>query len=238
MAEGQSTPLRTCSKCDRPKPEAEFKARRNRGGKLGHWCRGCTREYARARYARANPPDNTAFVGHFDNPGREYREVVGFPEYLVGNDGSVWSCYRSLGVGKGKAPSAVWSRLKPDLGELGHMRVTLFLSGRRVRVLVHHLVLRAFVGPRPDGTECCHEDGDPTNNAVANLRWDTPEGNWADRKRHGRARSWSKLATTDPPAIRRLVAGGSAPADVAALFGISDTQVRNIVNFKQWKEVA
>jgi hypothetical protein len=29
--------------------------------------------------------------------------------------------------------------------------------------------LEAFVGPRPPGLVCCHEDGDPANNRVENL---------------------------------------------------------------------
>jgi hypothetical protein len=50
---------------------------------------------------------------------------------------------------------------------------------------VHHLVLEAFVGPRPAGHEAAHGDGDKTNNALANLRWATPKENAADRYRHG-----------------------------------------------------
>jgi hypothetical protein len=50
---------------------------------------------------------------------------------------------------------------------------------------VHQLVLEAFVGPRPSGMECCHGDGDPSNNRLVNLRWDTKSSNVLDRVRHG-----------------------------------------------------
>jgi hypothetical protein len=236
MAESQSTSLRKCSKCGEEKPTDQFNARKNRGGKLHHWCRACGNRYRRALYAKLNPPDNSVFESHFAVPGREFRDADGFPNYRVGNDGSVWSCYRSAGAGRGKIPSAVWSRLSPDIGELGHMRVHLYLNGNRLRVLVHHLVLRAFVGPRPEGMEGCHWDGDPTNNSLLNLRWDTSQGNWADRKRHGRGRSWSKLTTDEVRAVRDLDAAGMLRRDIASLFGISDTQVSNICNGKQWKE--
>lgn len=66
-------------------------------------------------------------------------------------------------------------------------RVTLTLwrdGGQKTR-LVHHLVLEAFVGPRPEGTEGCHFDGDATNNQIDNLRWDTHLANEADKARHG-----------------------------------------------------
>jgi len=58
------------------------------------------------------------------------------------------------------------------------------LSG--VTKTVHRLVLEAFVGPCPDGLECCHEDDEPTNNCLSNLRWDTKSENQKDSYRHGR----------------------------------------------------
>ena len=49
----------------------------------------------------------------------------------------------------------------------------------------HYLVLITFVGERPDGATCCHNDGDSLNNRVENLRWCTQYENNQDRKRHG-----------------------------------------------------
>jgi hypothetical protein len=47
------------------------------------------------------------------------------------------------------------------------------------------LVLLAHRGECPPGQQACHWDDDNTNNAVANLRWDWPENNVADRRRNG-----------------------------------------------------
>lgn len=47
------------------------------------------------------------------------------------------------------------------------------------------MVLEAFVGPCPIGYEGCHNDGDPSNNQVANLRWDTHRNNQLDQLKHG-----------------------------------------------------
>ena len=52
----------------------------------------------------------------------------------------------------------------------------------------HLLVLEAHVSPRPVGLEGCHNDGDPTNNVVGNLRWDTHSANLLDIARHARER--------------------------------------------------
>lgn len=49
----------------------------------------------------------------------------------------------------------------------------------------HYLVLLTFVGDRPEGMECCHNDGDSLNNKLSNLRWDTHHQNNQDRKKHG-----------------------------------------------------
>lgn len=51
--------------------------------------------------------------------------------------------------------------------------------------LVHKLVLEAFIGPRPAGMQCCHNNGKRTDNRVSNLRWDTPSANMQDCIRHG-----------------------------------------------------
>lgn len=67
----------------------------------------------------------------------------------------------------------------------GHPQIHLGRHGRRRMAYVHRLVLLAFVGPCPPGMEACHNDGNPTNNTLANLRWATRADNNLDRVRHG-----------------------------------------------------
>lgn len=64
----------------------------------------------------------------------------------------------------------------------GHLHISLGAGSVRK---VHHLVLEAFVGPCPPGMQCLHGDGDPTNNALANIKWGTASENMLDRVRHG-----------------------------------------------------
>jgi hypothetical protein len=71
--------------------------------------------------------------------------------------------------------------LKPMKNHDGYMRVKM--KGRLV--FVHVLVLEAFVGPRPPGMQCCHNNGIPDDNRLINLRWDTPKNNVHDRRFHG-----------------------------------------------------
>src|SRR5690606_32157657 len=48
-----------------------------------------------------------------------------------------------------------------------------------------HLVAAAFLGPRPEGSEVCHINGDPADNRVENLRYGSRSENVLDQVRHG-----------------------------------------------------
>ena len=61
----------------------------------------------------------------------------------------------------------------------------LWANNKQAQVRPHKLVLEAFVGKRPIGMECCHNDGNPQNNHLSNLRWDTSKNNHADKVKHG-----------------------------------------------------
>lgn len=67
----------------------------------------------------------------------------------------------------------------------GHLMVVLHTNGVRRDALVHRLVLEAFIGRAPEGTEGCHWNDDPTDNRLENLRWDTRSANQLDSVRNG-----------------------------------------------------
>lgn len=119
----------------------------------------------------------------------EYREIPTFPGYRAGDNGSVWSCLKQVGLGIGNGSrfeiGSTWRRMRPGRHSGGRLHLNLSRDGRFHTVSVHRLILEAFIGPCPPGMEACHYDGDPTNNALSNLRWDTHEANLADKIRHG-----------------------------------------------------
>lgn len=82
--------------------------------------------------------------------------------------------------------------LSADTIKGGYKRVTMASGSRRERRQIHHLVLEAFVGPRPMGMEGCHGNGHPDDNRLANLRWDTRPENARDTVRHGTHRNAKK----------------------------------------------
>lgn len=65
----------------------------------------------------------------------------------------------------------------------GRTVVNVYYNGKNQVKNIAHLVLETFVGPRPDGFECCHWNGDSSNNHILNLRWDTHSNNEKDKFR-------------------------------------------------------
>lgn len=123
-----------------------------------------------------------------------------------------------------------------DQGEQGHLRVALYKNGVKCKELVHRLVLTAF-SRYPFGNEqACHIDGNSGNNHIANLRWGSQSDNWVDRKRHGNHRSYNKLRISDINEIRKSKELGVSTSRLAKQFLVSETQIVNICEGKQWKQ--
>jgi hypothetical protein len=59
-------------------------------------------------------------------------------------------------------------------------------------VYVHHLILLAFVGPRPEGCVTRHLDDDKANNRLGNLCYGTSTENNYDMVRNGKNRNANK----------------------------------------------
>lgn len=170
----------------------------------------------------------------------EYRDIVGFPHYRVGSDGSVWSEHEH----GPKRPRGSWKRLQPTRNESGYLQVNLYKDRRHpYSRKVHRLVAEAFLGPSPKGMEVCHNNGFKCDNYVTNLRYDTHKSNGEDATKHGSwSRSHGKSGVTNPAAklnelqvahIRRLYPGVSRK-DLAALFEVSYSLVSKIVTNKLW----
>lgn len=124
----------------------------------------------------------------------------------------------------------------PSVGEYGYQLVNLTNSdGIKKPLLVHRIVLSVFDRPARDGEECRHLDGNASNNRIDNLAWGTGSENSADRIRHGRGRNYSKLSEDQVDAIRVAHEEGDTFSSLAIRYGVSATQISNIVRGIQWK---
>jgi hypothetical protein len=90
---------------------------------------------------------------------------------------------------QGRVRSAGGRTLNTRVSTGGYLVVDLNFNGRKSTRRIHRLVLEAFVGPAPEGTFGCHTDGDPANNRLSNLRWDSQANNLHDVVSHGRHNS-------------------------------------------------
>lgn len=70
-----------------------------------------------------------------------------------------------------------------DKGGYAYFRPSI--DGKATTMRVHHAVLAAFVGPKPDGALRRHLNGDPRDNRLVNLAYGTHSENVYDKVRHG-----------------------------------------------------
>ena len=121
-----------------------------------------------------------------------WRDIPGHPGYQVSDHGRVRGLDRTTTTTNGQVRHYKGKILSTPLNTGGYQTVHLYTHGKSRKRYVHALVAEAFIGPRPEGMEVCHNDGDPTNNSLENLRYGTRSDNMLDRVRHG----------TDPQASR------------------------------------
>ena len=174
-----------------------------------------------------------------------WKPVLGFPDYEVSDQGRVRSKTRQVHnytkAGRVLSPRIV---RYPSTGR----PVAVFVQLGRGNVRrVHRLVLEAFVGPNPPDAEGCHNDGDPTNNNLANLRWDTRAANRDDMVRHGtrvpppvhRGESHhnTRLTADDVRSIREPGYGRGLYTKLGKQYGVSGQTIRRIRDREVWRHV-
>lgn len=158
-----------------------------------------------------------------DEMEEEWRAVVGWPHYEVSSHGRVRSWRRGGGT------------ISPDPTIMqngftcGYPTVHLSDRGRSQILRVHHLVLTAFIGPRPLGLEAAHRDGKRANNHIANLRWATHSENEADKRKHGTAQvgarnGGSKLSDHFILKLRQEHAAGARCVEIGRRYGMSSSR--------------
>jgi hypothetical protein len=143
----------------------------------------------------------------------EWRDIDGWPDYMISNLGRVWSartnCY-----------------LRPGLAGAGYPFVDLSIRGKKRQVYVHRLVAEAFLGPGY-GDEVNHIDGDRTYNVVWNLEWVSRKRNMQHASELGLLENVGRKKTP----IRVVETGEvfKSQADCARTMGFPQGVIGNIV---------
>ena len=165
-------------------------------------------------------------------------DKLGYPKYRVGDDGSVWSFRCRTGT-KIKR----WKQLKPWTIKGGYEIIGLRKGKKRICKMLHHLVLESFIGPRPDGQEGCHNNNDPSDNRLSNLRWDTPKNNCVDRAENGLHLKNTGRGSTHgchkliEEQILEIRSSDKYFEDLAFDYGVSVRTIRDIINRKTWRHI-
>ncbi len=124
----------------------------------------------------------------------------------------------------------------------GYPKVDLFKGGEKRLFSVHSLVLLCFCGPRPDGLECAHRNGIPSDNRLENLYYATKKQNAQDKVVHGtmcRGESHvkSKLSESDVVSIKFDLLMNLSQNTIAEAYGVSRSCIQSIANGRTWKHV-
>jgi hypothetical protein len=172
----------------------------------------------------------------------EWRQVVGHEGiYEISTSGKVRRIKACRGARAGRILRIHIGAGNPD-SELRYATVHLFKEGTRSTHYIHHLVAFAFLGPRPDGKDINHKDGNKSHNSVANLEYLTA----GDNTRHAiatglsdpvkAARSLSTLSESDVHDIRVLLKSHSGRA-IARMYGVQPPCISRINTGKRWRSL-
>lgn len=159
----------------------------------------------------------------------QWRTIKDYPEYSVSDHGRI------------KRAGKILKTLRHTFG---YPMVGLCRLGIKTKFLVHRLVAEAFLPPPdPERTQVAHNDGNPLNSHVSNLRWATYSENNRDKRLHGTQLYGSKVPNAvlhedDVKRIRDLSARGVTGTDLADDFGVCKQTISFIINRQTWKHVA
>lgn len=167
--------------------------------------------------------------------------------YEVSDQGRVRSLDRDIPNSRGGGTRRMRGRiLKPKKGgNNDYLQVTLSRGNNENQYrAVSCLVLEAFVGPRPEGMQAAHGNGNTFDNSLSNLRWATPRENAGDKRLHGTHLEgesvWKSILTEEQVAAIRLKYRrwgylNTNRKELAEKYGISSTTVSHIVCGRTWR---
>lgn len=167
-----------------------------------------------------------------------WKPIVGLETfYDISNTGRVKSKHQS---GR-PAKNGILSQHK---NKKGYLRVGLSGCGKRFSIVVHRLVLEAFIGHQPSVIhQSNHKNGIKSDNRADNLEWLTPIENNAHARKmglwhpfKGETHGMAKLTESDVKIIRKCQ-GKEKMCKVAKRYGVTNTAIYTIWKRINWKHI-
>jgi hypothetical protein len=166
-----------------------------------------------------------------------WKAIPEFPGYEVSNRGLVRSYWQRGNFADkwkiGNEPNRILKTV-PAGSKKEYRAVVLCRDGHKFLRRIAPLVALVFLGPRPDGLEVCHNDGDPTNDRLDNLRYDTHKSNMEDASRQtqwpsGEAHAQSQHTNEFARQLRKQFGAGISTPHLAQEYNVLTQTVSNIV---------
>lgn len=172
-----------------------------------------------------------------------WNSVVGFEGlYEISNFGRLISLPRRVNQRNGKSYLTKQRIMKGGLVGNGYLAAIMSKNGVHSSKYFHVMVLEAFIGPRPQSHDGCHNDGNKLNNSLSNLRWDTRRANHADKDAHGTSNkgerhAGAKLEEIDVLKMREMREAGSSFASIAKKFNVATMTAHRAISGKNWSHI-
>lgn len=150
-------------------------------------------------------------------------------------------------------PKAFWDKVQINpngcwlwtgaIDTQGYGRIARTPFGQKA-AKVHRLIFEHVHGAIPNGAHICHTCHRQACINPNHLYAGTAQSNMDDKMKAGRHRttrgaecSWSKLDDAKVLEIRRLAKAGENWTKLGYLFGVSESNIRQIVTRKSWKHL-
>lgn len=157
----------------------------------------------------------------------ERRLIACAPGYSVSADGRVFN-------------NKTGRELACPIAAHGYRRACLSVASKKIHRTVHSLVLEAFVGPRPQGLEAAHLDGNQTNNNAANLAWLPRKENLSHKIVHGTHQRGERhgMARLSPHQVAEIrpLRGSVSSYALARQYGVNQTTIARIWRGASWRD--
>jgi len=177
------------------------------------------------------------------------KAIDGFPGYEIDTEGNVWSSWNFKGEQVNNWRSLKGHCRKNSRHKDGEMFVYLRKDAMISKnIKISRIVAKTFI-PNPKNLPLvCHNDSNPLNNKVENLRWDDQKGNMKDRKARklyglnkGSINGAAKLTEKQARIIKYAIKYEKPTRDfqryLGGAFGIHRRTVGDIVNGITWKHI-